>query len=113
MIISISLMPMNGKITPPSPQMNKFLLRRSSAPIMRYLTPLRATGINAGIIKALKITADKIADVGEWRFIISTGFSHGSVPAKSAGMMAKYFATSLAIEKVVREPRVIKSCFPI
>src|ERR1700746_2846875 len=27
--------------------------------------------------------------------------------------MAKYFATSLAIEKVVSEPRVIRSCLPI
>ncbi len=28
-------------------------------------------------------------------------------------MIAKYLATSLAIEKVVSEPRVIRSCFPI
>src|SRR5262244_2542495 len=28
-------------------------------------------------------------------------------------MMAKYFATSLAIEKVVSDPRVISSCLPI
>ena len=28
-------------------------------------------------------------------------------------MMAKYFATSLAIENVVSEPRVISSCLPI
>ena len=28
-------------------------------------------------------------------------------------MMAKYFATSLAIEKVVSAPRVIRSCLPI
>ena len=28
-------------------------------------------------------------------------------------MMAKYLATSLAIEKVVSEPRVISSCLPI
>src|SRR6478672_8768981 len=28
-------------------------------------------------------------------------------------MMAKYFATSLAIEKVVRAPRVMRSCLPI
>ena len=27
--------------------------------------------------------------------------------------MAKYFATSFAMEKVVSEPRVIKSCLPI
>ena len=31
----------------------------------------------------------------------------------SAGMMAKYFATSLAIENVVSAPRVISSCLPI
>ena len=30
-----------------------------------------------------------------------------------AGMMAKYFATSLAMEKVVSEPRVMSSCLPI
>ena len=28
-------------------------------------------------------------------------------------MMAKYFATSLAIENVVSEPRVMSSCLPI
>ena len=28
-------------------------------------------------------------------------------------MIAKYFATSLAIENVVNAPRVIRSCFPI
>ena len=30
-----------------------------------------------------------------------------------AGMMAKYLATSLAMEKVVSAPRVISSCLPI
>ncbi len=30
-----------------------------------------------------------------------------------AGMMAKYLATSLAIEKVVSAPRVISNCLPI
>ena len=30
-----------------------------------------------------------------------------------AGMIAKYFATSLAIENVVSAPRVISSCLPI
>ena len=30
-----------------------------------------------------------------------------------AGMIAKYFAMSLAIEKVVRAPRVMSSCLPI
>ena len=31
--------------------------------------------------------------------------------AKTAGRIAKYFATSLAIENVVRAPRVISCCF--
>ena len=53
---------------------------------------------------ALKMTADRMADVGECRFITSNAFSHGKVPANSAGTMAKYLATSLAIEKVVECP---------
>ena len=32
---------------------------------------------------------------------------------KIAGIMAKYLAMSLAMEKVVRLPRVISSCLPI
>ena len=39
--------------------------------------------------------------------------SIGNVARNIAGMMAKYFATSLAIEKVVSAPRVISSCLPI
>ena len=39
--------------------------------------------------------------------------SAGSTPENIAGMMAKYLATSLAIENVVSEPRVISSCLPI
>ena len=38
--------------------------------------------------------------------------SAGSTPENIAGMMAKYLATSLAIENVVSEPRVISSCLP-
>jgi hypothetical protein len=34
------------------------------------------------------------------------------VKAKIAGRIAKYLATSLAIEKVVSAPRVISSCLP-
>ena len=40
-------------------------------------------------------------------------FSSGYIAANIAGMMAKYFATSLAIENVVNEPRVISNCFPM
>ena len=39
--------------------------------------------------------------------------SAGNTPANIAGMIAKYFATSLAIENVVSAPRVISSCLPI
>ena len=36
----------------------------------------------------------------------------GYAATNSAGRIAKYLATSLAIEKVVRQPRVIRSCLP-
>jgi ABC-type Na+ transport system ATPase subunit NatA len=65
------------------------------------------------MISALKITADKMAEVGECRCMTSSAFNQGSVPANSAGMMAKYFATPLEMEKVVSAPRVIRSCLPI
>ena len=64
------------------------------------------------MISALKITAERMAEVGECRCMMSIVFSHGKVPAKSAGMIAKYFATSLAMEKVVKAPRVTNNCLP-
>src|SRR5262245_64823815 len=70
-------------------------------------------GMRMGMMIALKITADRIAEVAEWRFMMSNGFSHGSVAANMAGMMAKYLARSLAMEKVVSAPRVMSSCLPI
>ena len=42
-----------------------------------------------------------------------SGAIAGNVAISIAGMMAKYFATSLAMLKVVSEPRVISICFPI
>ena len=39
--------------------------------------------------------------------------SCGNTPTNIAGMIAKYLATSLAIENVVSEPRVMSSCLPI
>ncbi len=65
------------------------------------------------MISALKMTADRIADRGVSRSITLMRSSAGSTPTNIAGMMAKYFATSLAIEKVVSEPRVMSSCLPI
>ena len=37
----------------------------------------------------------------------------GKMPANIAGMIAKYFATSFAIENVVSAPRVMSSCLPM
>ncbi|CPU64483.1 Uncharacterised protein [Mycobacteroides abscessus] len=37
----------------------------------------------------------------------------GNTPMNIAGMIAKYFATSLAIENVVSAPRVMRSCLPM
>ncbi len=65
------------------------------------------------MIRALKITADRIADAGVCKRMMLSAFSTGNVPANMAGMMAKYLATSLAMENVVSEPRVISSCLPI
>ena len=42
-----------------------------------------------------------------------SGAMAGKVAINMAGMIAKYFATSLAMLKVVSEPRVISICFPI
>src|SRR6266496_4620503 len=77
----------------------------------RYLTPRRAKGISAMIIRALKITADKIADCGVARRMMLMTFSCGNAPANMAGIIAKYLATSFATENVVSAPRVISNCF--
>ncbi len=65
------------------------------------------------MIIALKITADKIALSGLCNPIIFNPCKAGMAVINKAGMMAKYLATSLAMEKVVSVPLVIKSCFPI
>src|SRR5215216_6449575 len=90
------------------------MLRRSTAaaPRARNFTPRRASGIRPTMIKALKMTADRIADRGDCRSITFRVPSCGNTPTNIAGMMAKYFATSLAMENVVSEPRVISSCLP-
>src|SRR5450756_2741808 len=65
------------------------------------------------MISALKMTADKIALLGVARCMTLSAFNCGYVVANAAGMMAKYLATSLAMENVVSDPRVISSCLPI
>ena len=42
-----------------------------------------------------------------------SGAMAGNVAINIAGMMAKYFATSLAMLNVVNDPRVMSICFPI
>ena len=56
------------------------------------------------MIRALKMTADRIAECGLSSFMMLSVSSAGNTPANIAGMMAKYLATSLAIENVVSEP---------
>ena len=65
------------------------------------------------MISALKITADRMAELGECRFITFSLSSCGKMPANMAGRIAKYFARSLATLNVVRAPRVISICLPI
>ena len=58
------------------------------------------------------MTAERIALCGLLSPIILSTPRDGRVAANIAGIMAKYFATSFAMEKVVSDPLVIKSCFP-
>src|SRR5882724_8070077 len=58
---------------------------------------------------ALKITAERIADCGVRRPMMFSALRTGNAPANIAGIIAKYFATSFAIENVVKAPRVINS----
>ena len=59
------------------------------------------------------MTALRMALSGEARCITLRGAIAGNTPTSIAGMIAKYLATSLAMLKVVRAPRVISSCLPI
>src|SRR6266508_3876105 len=90
-------------------------LRRSMALALsaRNFTPRKDSGISAGMMTALKMTAERIAERGESRRITLSRSSAGKTAENIAGMIAKYFATSLAIENVVSAPRVMSSCLPI
>jgi hypothetical protein len=59
--MSMALIPIKGMIIPPRPYINRFLLNSAFAPIGLYGTPFRASGINNGIMMALKMTAERIA----------------------------------------------------
>src|SRR6201982_2104036 len=65
------------------------------------------------MIRALKMTAERIAEYGLARGMTLRGFSWGWGLKKAAGMMAKYLARSFAIEKVVSAPRVMSICLPV
>ena len=65
------------------------------------------------MIRALKITAERIAERGVSRCMMLRRSRTGRTPENIAGMMAKYLATSLATENVVSAPRVMRSCLPI
>ncbi len=65
------------------------------------------------MIIALKMIADRIAEAGECSCMMLSSPRPGKIPANIAGMIAKYFATSFAMENVVRAPRVMSSCLPI
>ena len=85
----------------------------SEAASARNFTPRSASGTSATMMRALKMTAERIAELDEPSFMMLICSSAGNTPTNIAGMMAKYFATSLAIEKVVNAPRVISNCLPI
>ena len=59
------------------------------------------------------MTADSIADSGLCRCMMLSLLRPGKMTTNIAGMIAKYFATSLAIENVVSAPRVMSSCLPM
>src|ERR1700704_5877147 len=62
---------------------------------------------------ALKMTAERIADCGLCSRMMFSRSRPGNIATNIAGMIAKYFAMSLAIENVVSEPRVISICLPV
>ena len=70
-----------------------------------YATPFKAKGIT----KALNTTADKIALSGLCNRIMFSACKPGMDAINNAGTIAKYLATSLAIENVVNVPFVISN----
>ena len=70
------------------------------------LTPLKDSGISAGIIIALNINVDNTAVSGLCNCIMLNACSFGFSDINKAGNIAKYFAASLAMLNVVIAPRV-------
>ena len=68
MTMSMSLMPMNGAMMPAERRRSSRLRRSTAAaPSARNLTPRSASGISATMIRALKMTAERIAERAESR----------------------------------------------
>ena len=72
-----------------------------------------SSGIRQGMMMALKMSAERMALYGLDRCMIFSTCICGMAIMNMAGIIAKYFAISLAMEKVVRLPRVMSSCLPI
>ena len=51
-------------MTPPMPYTARLRRSNVAAPMGRYFTPFNASGIRKMMIRALKITADRMADAG-------------------------------------------------
>ena len=74
------------------------------------------------MISALKMTADRIAEVGECRCITSIAFNHGNVPAMFAGtlpwlkaidVMGLHSPTSAILSAVIFNALIIPLLIPI
>src|SRR5450756_2018760 len=90
-----------------------FLASMASELMGLYLTPRIAMGMRAGMMIALKMSADRMALCGVDNPITLSKPICGMASVNMAGMMAKYLATSLAMLNVVSEPRVMSICLPI
>src|ERR1700730_5197867 len=112
MAMSKSLISTNGVRNPPTP--NSRMLRRSCAvaSIALNLTPRSASGMRNKMMMQLNNIAERIAECGLCRCRMSILLRRGNTLKNIAGMITKYFATSFVIEKVVSDPRVIRSCLP-
>src|SRR2546421_10407163 len=90
-------------------------LRRSTAaaPRGRNLTPFRASGMRATMMRALKITADRMAECGLARRMTLRVRRGGKTSWNMAGVVGEYFATAVAGEKGGSGPRGGRGCVPI
>jgi hypothetical protein len=73
----------------------------------RKRTPRSVNGMRAGMIRTLKMSADRTSLGGVVNLVTFNAARPGRVTMNIAGRTAKHFATSLAMEKAVRARRVI------